>query len=161
MALERPKERIHPSAMKVWRIQGGILFAIEIAIAIGYFFLAREVAALPGFLFYILLGVAGFMGVLHIVAIPQIRMIYWGYELREEEVDIQYGLIVIKRSLIPMTRIQHVDTHHGPIMRLFGLATLSISTAGTKHQVPALKQETAESLRRRISELALESEEDV
>jgi len=161
MALSRPKERIHPSALKVWRIHGIIFFVIELGVALGYYFLAREISALPKFLFYILLALSGFMGVLHIIVVPQIRMIYWGYELREEEVDIQFGIIVIKRSLIPMTRIQHVDTHHGPFMRLFGLATLSISTAGTKHQIPALKQETAESLRRRISQLALESEDDV
>lgn len=88
-------------------------------------------------------------------------MIYWGYAINEHDIDIQHGIIVIKRSLIPMHKIQHVDTEHGPILRLFKLATLSISTAGTKHKIPALHQERAEALRQQIAHLARMSEEDV
>jgi membrane protein YdbS with pleckstrin-like domain len=88
-------------------------------------------------------------------------MIYWGYEIKDNEIDIQHGIIVVKRTLIPMARIQHVDTEHGPIMRQFELATLNIATAGTEHKIPALDFDTARTLRKKISSLAALSDDDV
>ncbi len=161
MSFGRPKEHIHPDAKKAWRIKGGIALFIELLFVVGYFILARFVDVFPMFVLFILLGLTALAGVVQIVIIPAVRMIYWGYDIREDEIDIQYGLIVFKRSLIPMTKVQHVDTEHGPILRLFSLATLSISTAGTTHKIPALRQETAQALRAKISNLALVSDEDV
>ena len=161
MRIPRPKERIDEKAKIAWRIRGCIYATFEFLLVATYFIVRRFWLDLPLFIGFILLGFAILLAVTHVLIIPTIRMIYWGYEITEDALDIQHGIIVIKRSLVPMVRIQHVDTEHGPIMRLFNLATLSVSTAGTVHKIPALKQETAESLRRQIAHLALLSEEDV
>jgi len=58
------------------------------------------------------------------VIVPRIKLRFWRYEIRDDEIDIRHGVFIIRRTLIPMIRVQHVDTEHGPIMRLFGLATL-------------------------------------
>ncbi len=159
--LQRPKERIHPIALKAWRIQGILLSAIFLIIVIAYFITRIYVDILPLWIGIVALIVWLFIALLLIIIIPKIRMIYWGYQINEEDIDIQYGLIVIRRTLIPMNRIQHVDTEHGPILRFFKLATLSISTAGTKHKIPALLQARAEQLRQQISRLAILSDDDV
>ena len=161
MRIPRPKERIDEKAKIAWRIRGCIYAMFEFLLVATYFIVHRFWWDLPFFIGFILLGLSILLAVMHILIIPTIRMIYWGYEITDDELDIQHGLIVIKRSLVPMVRIQHVDTEHGPIMRLFNLATLSVSTAGTVHKIPALQQETAEALRRQIAHLALLSEEDV
>lgn len=161
MRIDRPKETLDPNAKKVWQINGLITFFIFILISIAFFIARYFVFEAPMFIGFILIGVSVFIAFLQIIIIPPIRMIYWGYEIKDEEIDIQYGIFVIKRSLIPMQRIQHVDTEHGPIMRLFNLATLSVSTAGTTHKIPALQYETAVTLRKQISKLAQVSEEDV
>ncbi|MEH7523617.1 PH domain-containing protein, partial [Bacillus sp. JJ1503] len=83
------------------------------------------------------------------------------YEVRENEIELQHGVFVIKRTLVPMIRVQHVDTRQGPILRKYGLATVAISTAATVHEIPALDMDEAEELRFFISKLARVADEDV
>lgn len=159
--LQRPEERIHPIALKAWRIKGVLLSVLLLIIVSAYFITRIYVDVLPLWIGFVALALWVLIASLLIVVIPKIRMIYWGYQINEEDIDIQYGLIVIRRTLIPINRIQHVDTEHGPILRFFKLATLSISTAGTKHKIPALLQARAEQLRQQISHLAILSDDDV
>jgi len=67
----------------------------------------------------------------------------------------------VKRTLIPMVRVQHVDTAQGPILKKYDLSNISISTAATTHIIPMLITEDADRLRSRISELARVAEDDV
>ena len=50
---------------------------------------------------------------------PNIRWKIWRYEVREQEIEIQSGLFIVKRTLIPMVRVQHVDTEQGPILKKY------------------------------------------
>lgn len=161
MDIARPKESIDSKAVTAWRVAGFIYFIIGILSIIAFFLASHFWGPFPLWISYILGGFAVLIGVLFIGIIPSIRMRYWCYEIRDHEVDIQYGILVIRRSLIPMARIQHVDTEQGPILRHFKLATLSISTAGTTHKIPALKMDRALTLRDQISTLARTSDEDV
>ena len=92
---------------------------------------------------------------------PTIRHNIWHYEVREEEIEIQSGLFIVKNTLIPMIRVQHVDTAQGPILKRYNLADISISTAATTHTIPFLFVDEADALRAKISELARVAEEDV
>src|SRR5699024_360874 len=74
---------------------------------------------------------------------------------------IQHGILVVSRILVPMIRVQHVDTKQGPILRKFNLASVTISTAATTHEIPALIEADASALRDRISTLARVDEDDV
>ena len=67
----------------------------------------------------------------------------------------------MKRTLIPMVRVQHVDTEQGPILRKYKLANISISSAATTHTIPLLELKDADMLRMKISDLARVAEEDV
>lgn len=81
--------------------------------------------------------------------------------MRESEIEIQSGLIIIKRTLVPMSRVQHVDTKQGPVLRRYDLATVVVSTAATSHEIPALDTAEADDIRYFISTLAKVEEEDV
>ena len=85
---------------------------------------------------------------------PAWRYRTWRYEVREDEVDLQHGWLVQTRALIPMSRIQHVDTRRGPIEGRYGLASVVFYTAAGSMEIPALSQEVAASVRNRIGELA-------
>lgn len=100
-------------------------------------------------------------GILFIYLFPKIRWERWRYEVREQEIELQHGLFIVKRTLVPMVRVQHVDTEQGPILRKYDLAEISISTAATTHTIPALITEEADELRARISVLARVAEDDV
>lgn len=85
----------------------------------------------------------------------------WRYEVRASEIELQHGLFIVKHTLIPMVRVQHVDTAQGPILRKYNLAGITVSTAATNHVIPALVTEEADELRNRISALAKVAEDDV
>lgn len=93
--------------------------------------------------------------------IPKIRHRIWRYEVFENEIEIQHGLIRVTRVIVPMVRVQHVDTSQGPLLRRYRLASVQISTAATVHDIPALELEEADELRDYISRLARVTEDDV
>ncbi|RUQ26992.1 hypothetical protein ELQ35_17735 [Peribacillus cavernae] len=104
---------------------------------------------------------AMFFAYIAIYLVPLIRWKRWRYDVRETEIEIQSGLLIIKRTLVPMVRVQHVDTKHGPLLRKYGLASVEISTAATIHEIPALDISEADNLRFYISKMASVVEEDV
>ena len=55
-----------------------------------------------------------------------------------------------KEVLVPRSRVQHLDIERGPIERRYGLASLVVHTAGTRHhalRIPGLPDEDAVALR--------------
>ena len=93
--------------------------------------------------------------------LPSLRMKYTAYEIYETELEIQTGIFIIKRVVIPMVRVQHVTTEVGPLLRKYGLSTINISTAATVHKIAGLEHEIAEELRDKIIFLARISDDDV
>ncbi|GAK11169.1 PH domain-containing protein [Geomicrobium sp. JCM 19039] len=100
------------------------------------------------------------IAILKSLVIPAVRWRRWRYEVHDEEIDFQYGVFIIRRTLVPMNRVQHVDTEQGPIYRHYKLSAVSISTAATIHQIPALTEEVASDLRDQIAVLAQTADED-
>lgn len=148
-----PKERMAPVAFKAWRLSGFIKTLIGLIITLGLVDLCYRFGW-PHFIWIgaTLLTILEAIFVLFII--PRIRMSRWRYEVFPEEVDIQHGIFVTKRTLIPMVKVQHVDTQQGPILRKYGLATVTLATANGAHQIPALSQEVADQLRDQIARLA-------
>lgn len=71
------------------------------------------------------------------------------------------GLFIIRRTLIPMIRVQHVETCQGPFLHKYQLASVEVSTAATVHTIPALDIQEADELRQYISKMASVEDEDV
>ena len=85
---------------------------------------------------------------------PNLRQRYYSYRLNEEEIEIQKGMFVVKRVLIPMIRVRKdVTIEQGPIVRKYNLAELHISTAATSHSIPGLTKEEAEQLKDKLENL--------
>jgi len=159
---DQPKDRIDPLALKVWSLNGFINGLILIGLAVGtLYFTEVVISEIPSYLGWGALAFSMVYLLLAVFIIPPLRMRYWRYEIRENEIDIQHGILIITRTLVPMVRVQHVDTEHGPILRHYGLATLRVSTAASNFHIPALSKEIANALRGEISTLARVSDEDV
>nr|WP_249316503.1 PH domain-containing protein [Bacillus sp. FJAT-50079] len=146
--------------MKVWRIVGTITSAIIWLLVIGVgvmsFFFEWS------FLFVAVAAIVAVIGTIFFVKIiPSLRWKWWRYEVREQEIELQHGIFIITRTLVPMVRVQHVDTVQGPLLRKYRLASIEISTAASRHEIPAVDIEEAEELRYKISKLARVAEEDV
>lgn len=89
-----------------------------------------------------------------IVAIPSLRYRRWRWDVRPAAIDIQHGTFTVRRTLVPLTRVQHVDTRRGVIEQMLDLATVVVHTAAGSHTIPYLSEHDAGELRNRIAALA-------
>ncbi len=155
-----PSQRIDGRAVTVWRIAAAgvaLLPAVAAGVLVGLV-VTDIVPMVPGIAGAALLLVAA---IALVAVVPKVRWIRWRYEVLEDEIYLRHGLWIRKRTLIPMTRVQHVDTKAGPILRAFGLSTVTVATAGGEHEIPALSDEVADGLRDRIAALARVTEDVV
>ena len=158
--LSQPHKRISERALTVWRITGVIITLFLL------FFLGGVMTLIVLFDWPVWISVVAIIlflltAYIAIFLVPHLRWKHWRYEVREQEIEIQRGIFVIKSTLVPMVRVQHVDTEQGPLLRKYNLATVTISTAATVHGIPALDVEEAEEMRHAISRLARVADEDV
>jgi len=155
-----PKNRISTRALTVWKTSAIISSMIGWAIAITVLVLT----IIFDWTYWILTGLlilCMIESILTIFILPKLKWKRWRYEVHEHEIDLQRGVLIVKRTIIPMNRVQHVDTQQGPLLRKHHLATVTISTAATVHEIPALDLEEADQLRDSISRLARVDEDDV
>ncbi|HEY9570140.1 MAG TPA: PH domain-containing protein [Metalysinibacillus sp.] len=156
----KPKHKISRKGLTVWRLYGVIQTVILAIVAgvVDYLALRFE---WPIWSHFIGWGLVVLSLVLSTILFPKVRWERWRYEVREHEIEVQHGLFIVKRTIIPMVRVQHVDTTQGPILKKYDLGNISISTAATTHIIPALNMDEADALRARISDLARVAEDDV
>ncbi|MDX1670937.1 MAG: PH domain-containing protein [Balneolaceae bacterium] len=156
-----PENRLTQRAVKAWRISElfrSIIFWIPVFVL---WLISLEGNGPASWIIYTVAAFALVFSILSISLIPKIRWLRWHYQIDQHEIDLMHGVFIIRRTLVPVNRVQHVDTRQGPILRKFGLADVTISTAATTHEIPALDSETADRVRNQISNFARLSKEDV
>ena len=73
-----------------------------------------------------------------------------GWKLDDDGFATRRGGLWRSETLVPVSRVQHLDLERGPLERQLGLATLVVHTAGTRMaavRLPLLALEDAEALR--------------
>jgi uncharacterized protein len=113
-----------------------------------------EIDGIPGWVEPLLRWGSIAAAAIGVTAIPVLRWRHWRYEVREEELDLLRGALVVTRTLIPMVRVQHVDTRRTFVSNLFELRSVVIHTAAGSHQIPALRSGEAAAIRDQIALLA-------
>ncbi|CAN5307338.1 PH domain-containing protein [soil metagenome] len=154
-----PADRLDPRAKLLWRLTGALQAApILVGGAFGSYVLfwraevSFPLAVLP------VLGALGLAALL-VFVLPSLLWRRWRYEIRPLEVDLQRGLVRVTRTLVPMARVQHVDTRRGPLQRRLGLSTVVFYTAAGPNEIPQLASGRAAEVRDRIAELTREADE--
>ena len=163
MARPLPQNQLNPKIKSVWRISA-IIWCVIIAlfILLPSFIVAASTdhpaawltAGIVAIIFVVIL-------VLTVIILPPIRYVRWRYEVTNDYLDIAKGIIWRNRYVIPFIRVQNTDTRQGPILRAFGLASVTVSTAAGEHAIAGLAVPEAEELRDRAAELARIAREDV
>jgi uncharacterized protein len=159
-----PSQSLDRRAVVLWRLQAGVRLLLPLGAILAFAPVPFALPGPPGKGFAILGAalVAWLVGaVLSIGVFPELRWRLWRYELDPHELDMQWGLFVVRRTLVPLIRVQHVDTVQGPIAKRLGLSSVTVATAAGKHEIPALSDAAAEALRDRISALAREAREPI
>jgi hypothetical protein len=148
-----PANRLDARAKTVWRIYAAIGSALGlggcVAFALGMVIIGAPTIVWLAPLILTILIAALWLG-------PFVGIMYrrWRWEITDVEVRLQSGLIIVKRTVIPMARIQHVDTSQGPLLRTFDLSEVHVSTAAGAHKIPMLADRDAAGIRDRIAALA-------
>ena len=138
--LRPPAHRVSPRAIAQWAIEAllvwGLAFGLSWGVAAwidaaGW----NDGAAWEGIPDWLLRGVGwlpaltGVAGVLMVLVTPVWRYRVHRWEVRADVVYTRTGWFSREWLLVPVSRIQTVDTRQGWIERLLGLATLEVNTA--------------------------------
>jgi uncharacterized protein len=145
MPTPEPSRRLSSSARWLWRTEGLMVGAAALVAAQA---LGGWVGLTPLWTLAALMVLAIAVG-----AIPELRWRRFRYEVRDEEIDIRRGALKVTRTLVPMLRVQHVDTTRGLLDQLFDLSTVVVHTAAGETTIPALDEDEADRLRDRIAVL--------
>jgi membrane protein YdbS with pleckstrin-like domain len=147
-----PAQRLSPAARWAWRASWvGMCLAAGAVLAALSDVIPQGLAAPIMIVLVVTLFGGGWI-------VPELRYRRWRWEVREHEIDLQRGVLVLRRTLIPMERVQHVETERNIIGQALELATVKIHTAAGSHEIPLLAEYDAGVLRARIAELARTSD---
>lgn len=75
------------------------------------------------------LGGLAVLAAAHTAVMPGWRYRVHRWEATADAVYTQAGWLTQEWRVAPMSRIQTVDTHRGPLQQVFGLATVTVTTA--------------------------------
>lgn len=85
---------------------------------------------------------------------PTLRHRTFWYAVSEREIDVQHGVFVTTRTVVPMNRVQFCKTLTGPVADRFAVAGLAVHTAAGAVPLDALDRDEAYAVRARIARLA-------
>ena len=88
-----------------------------------------------------------------VILLPMKRFRARGYDMAGDRLRVVKGVMFHADTVVPFSRVQHLDVEQGPLERGFGIARLILHTAGTHNSsvtLPGLAHPTAIELRETI-----------
>ncbi|MDQ6934444.1 MAG: PH domain-containing protein [Actinomycetota bacterium] len=141
--LRDPAHRVSPKARVLWTASA----LVQVLVGAGVLFLVSDLwnwFPVPAWAW---IGYA-VAAIAYLVAMPAIRYQVHRWEVSESAVYTQTGWLTRERRIAPMSRVQTVDFNQGPIGRLVGLASVTVTTASAAGplQIHGLDRRLAEQL---------------
>jgi uncharacterized protein len=131
LPLRPPAHRVSPAARWLWAIQGAVLTVVVAAVVLALSFLLRD-DDLPRW-FEVVLAVARWLlvplGLVAVLIEPLWRFRVHRWEVTADAVYTLEGWLTRTWRIVPISRIQTVDTSRGPLQQLLGLTSISVRTA--------------------------------
>jgi membrane protein YdbS with pleckstrin-like domain len=118
-------------------------------LSVGYVMLGAEL----GFALGWGIGIGVLLYAVTVLMLPGRRYRRWGYRKGARGIRIASGLLIRRETVVPYDRVQHIDVSRGPIERAFGVATLTLHTAGSYNStvdLPGLAIDDANRMRDEI-----------
>lgn len=160
--------KLHPGAKWLFRFRAYwilIFFVLIIVFVLGSSLMGTFFEIEGNVLSIVIFSVSAYLILVLLLAEIFARMSYnrWFYEVTDNGIRIEKGIIWKKYTSLPFERVQNVDIHRGIMARLFGFSTLDIHTAGysggygrrgrrqrSEGHIPAVSITEAEELRKSI-----------
>jgi membrane protein YdbS with pleckstrin-like domain len=124
MQLREPRERVSPRARLMWTVTAaaeGLVLVVAAAVAGP----VTDWLPVPWWV----VGVVALVVAGYVAVVPSWRYAVHRWEVTDTAVYTQTGWWARERRIAPMSRIQTVDHVEGAIARLFGLSTVTVTTA--------------------------------
>lgn len=148
---------IDMNAVKTWMIGRTITSIIIFTVYV----LINHFVIIPKF--YHIFMVRYFMNILGFIIIlmaildsfvwPFLEYQQWKYGIFKDKIELIKGIIVRKKIIIPISRIQNLKIEQGPIQRIYKISSINIITAGGCHVIPAIPVEEAEMISERLKRI--------
>ncbi|MCU5746545.1 PH domain-containing protein [Staphylococcus sp. SQ8-PEA] len=157
---------MHPDGKKAMRITGSIVTLILVFLLVLQLLICKFLFHIsqPHFYKWSLI-IGGIIILLQVIIFVIISPLYkyrvFRYQMNERTVVIRTGLWFIETHRIPHFRIQNIDTYEGAIMRIFGLANVTTSTAGGNAEITLISKDEAQKLKLELQQLRNKDQSDL
>lgn len=141
--------KLHPNYTHAMRVRT-TLTAIPFLVGALVLEAMRDFSLLPP---GIIAGPVLLIALVLIIRIPATRYNARGYQLGTDRLRVVRGLMFRHDTVVPFGRVQHIDVDQGPLDRFFGIATLTLHTAGNHNAsvaLPGLGEPLAREMREAI-----------
>ncbi|RPF71321.1 PH domain-containing protein [Aurantiacibacter spongiae] len=138
--------KLDPGYATVLRIRGALILLPLIAGGVGLS-VAGDLPPLVPVLLLI------FIAAILLIYLPMRRYAARGYDMGEDRLQVVKGVMFRSDTVVPFSRVQHLDVEQGPLERAFGIARLILHTAGTHNSsvtLPGLAHVDAVAMREAI-----------
>ena len=141
---------LHPNYRNVVRLMT-ILAMVPVMIAA----LVAEGALrdVPGWPTGLIAAAALLIALVLVIRVPSRRYGARGYDMGTDRLRVVRGIWWHSDTIVPFGRVQHIDVNQGPVERAFGIATLTLHTAGNHNasvHLPGLDEDLAKQMREEI-----------
>ncbi|MFL6004409.1 MAG: PH domain-containing protein [Nocardioides sp.] len=142
-SLREPSQRVSPSARWMW-----LLGALLESVLLFFAFVVIAYVWAPFDVRWWVTVLVGLALATYVAVVPLWRYAVHRWEVTETAVYTQVGWWTRERRIAPMSRIQTVDYSEGAIERLFGLASVTVTTASAAGalEISGLDRELAQRL---------------
>ena len=158
LALSEPAHRPSSKAPLMWATSAAIPWFVAVVAQIAWWVADPALGWL-----HALLAVVTVVGaVLSVGVVPVWRYRVHRWDLDGRALYTRTGWLMQERRIAPISRVQTVDTHRGPVDRLFGLANVTVTTASSAGavRVLALDSAVADDLVARLTDIAALGDQD-
>lgn len=152
--MNQPESRVQI----VWSLSAAVLAGVLaiITVFVSYYLqVSIGATAAAGITVFLAISVFG-------VLYNRLRYQRWGFEMRDEYLYLEHGVVRQVRIMVPYVRVQHIDTQRGVFDRLFNLSSLVVYTAGSRGadvQIPGLSPAVAAEMQEALRDIAIETDE--
>jgi uncharacterized protein len=147
LRLRPPTHHVHPRAVTWWRLQDAVFWAVLlVGGAVALLFVQ------PMWLVLLVCGIA-VVAVADVAVSAPVRYRRHRWEATDQAVYVRDGVFVEDWRVAPLSRVQTVDTHRGPLQQWLGLSTVTVTTASTAGalKIKGLDQDDAAELVERLT----------
>ena len=151
-------KKLSKKAKNYWVVTNLIFVIIILSVAnIAIFSVQNELLVVMA----ISVGVPAVLLSAWIIIYQFLKYHFYKYNYNEQKIFISYGVIFRHKVVIPICQIQDLHVYEGPIMTLFKLRGVILSTAGSNFEIRCLDRDVASTivsdvegfLRKRVEEL--------